>query len=70
MNRDGKNVVQVTDNPAEDTAPAWSSDGLKILFDTLREGNTEIYSIDIHEKQLYQLTNNPFHDTYPSWSPF
>ena len=40
-------LVQVTNDPARDQFPAWSPDGSTIAFTTLRDGNAEVYAIDI-----------------------
>ena len=40
MNSDGTGQTRLTNNPAADTAPAWSPDGTKILFTSLRDDGT------------------------------
>ena len=39
----GENWLQLTNDPAEDTRPAWSPNGTKIAFVSERDGNREIY---------------------------
>src|SRR5438552_681201 len=46
MNADGTNQTRLTNNAATDELPAWSPDGLKIAFDTNRDGNYEIYTMN------------------------
>ena len=41
-----------------DNSPTWSPDGSKIAFDTLRDGNWEIYSMNPDGSNLTRLTNN------------
>src|SRR3989440_484836 len=43
MNADGSGVTRLTNNPAGDFWPVWSSDGTKIVFQSERDGNDEIY---------------------------
>ncbi len=44
MNTDGSDVKQITDNQYFDFDPAWSPDGTRIAFDTIRNnGDSEIY---------------------------
>lgn len=41
----------------------------KIAFVSDRDGNTEIYTIDLSGRNLVNLTKNPANDWYPKWSP-
>ncbi len=68
---DGSDRVQLTDHPARDTEPAWSPDGTKIAFASDRDGDTEIYVMDIARGRVVQLTRTGpnIHDTDPVWSP-
>ncbi len=52
-----------------DVAPAWSPDGLKIAFVSARDGNKEIYIMNVDGTELKNLSNHPADDDDPSWSP-
>jgi Tol biopolymer transport system component len=52
-----------------DFAPAWSPDGSRILFDSNRSGNLDIYSIGANGGGLMRLTDNVADDWQPAWSP-
>ncbi len=52
---------------AED--PAWSPDGTRIAFQSKRDGNQEIYVINVDGTGLRRLTNHPAVDGRPAWSP-
>ena len=46
MNTDGSGLVQLTSHPEADSRPAWSFDGSRIAFESMRDGQLEIYSMD------------------------
>ena len=41
----------------------------QIAFSSTRDGNREIYVMDIHGKNQHRLTDNPASDWSPSWAP-
>lgn len=61
-------IVTITDRD-EDTAPALSSDGQKLVFMSRRDGNWEIYLINADGSDLTRLTDDPAQDGLPTWSP-
>jgi hypothetical protein len=71
MNPDGTNEAQLTDNPNNigDANPAWSPDGTKIAFQSSRDGNWEIYTMNADGSGVSRLTNNSAGDISPTWSP-
>jgi Tol biopolymer transport system component len=52
-----------------DYAPVWSPDGTRIAFISYRDGNHEIYVVNIDGSDERNLTRNPADDNYPAWSP-
>jgi dipeptidyl aminopeptidase/acylaminoacyl peptidase len=52
-----------------DECPDWSPDGSKIVFDSYRDGNLEIYVMNADGSSQTRLTNNAFTDYDPAWSP-
>lgn len=48
--------------------PAWSVDGSKVTFVSSRDGNPEIYMVDLN-KNVTRLTNNPANDYSPYFTP-
>jgi TolB protein len=69
MNSDGSNPIRLTNDPALDGFPSWSSDGQKITFASNRDGNWEIYVINADGTGLLRLTNNTVDDWKPVWAP-
>jgi Tol biopolymer transport system component len=60
---------QLSDNPADDRAPVYSPDGSMIIFDSTRDGNTEIYALDLASGAERRLTVEPGEDWGATWSP-
>lgn len=73
----GVNAVNVTRHLADDWTPAWSPDGSKLLFSSIRAGNWEIFVLDMScltdpetcPDKLTQLTSDGNGNILPVWSP-
>ncbi|MEW5960856.1 MAG: FHA domain-containing protein [Chloroflexota bacterium] len=61
--------IQTVTNVDEDTAPALSPDGSKIVFMSRREENWDIYVINVDGSGMQRLTDDPANDGLPTWSP-
>lgn len=66
---DGKNIIHLTNNEAEEWDPKISPDGKQITFMSKREGNREIYVMNIDGSNQKRLTYNEGSDGGPCWSP-
>ena len=51
------------------SAPSWHPDGKSLVLTLSRDGNKDIYSYSLEDKQLTRLTHNPSIDTEASYSP-
>jgi TolB protein len=50
-------------------APAWSPDGKKLALTlSTRDGNLDIYTLDLTTQALTRITDDPGIDTEPQWS--
>jgi hypothetical protein len=58
----------LTDGTANNFHPRWSPDN-QIAFVSDRDGNSEIYVMDLGGDVETRLTNDPGADRYPEWSP-
>ncbi len=66
-NCDYENASQITFD-ITDSYPSWSVDNL-VAFTTKRDGNHEIYILDLADNDLRNLTNRPGTDITPIFSP-
>ncbi len=69
MDADGSNVQRITHNDKVDARPAWSPDGLRIVFHSTRDGYSgmESYVMDADGGNLERLTSNDHFDGHPDW---
>lgn len=67
---DGSGLRNVTGKGGSDDnwKPSWSPDGKKIVFESDRDGNAEIYLTDLDGGEVKRLTDDAA-NLDPSWSP-
>jgi Tol biopolymer transport system component len=65
----GGSPVKLTDSAGDDRAPVYSPDGSRILFDSTRDGNTEIYVMNADGSKQRRLTVDDGEDWGATWSP-
>ena len=68
MNADGSGQGWLTLTAARGR-PAWSPNGRRIAFASLRDGNSEVYVMNADGSRQRNLTRNPAEDFFPAWSP-
>ena len=66
---DGYNERMVLRSKQPLMSPAWSPDGKKMAMVLSKDGNPEIYVMDLATKQETRLTDHYAIDTEPSWYP-
>jgi TolB protein len=70
MDADGSNELVLTPaGPDDDTSPVWSPEGRKIAFVSKRDGNRELYVMDVDGQNPVNITRHPADDWTPAWSP-
>lgn len=70
MDASGLNETNLSRNPASDGRPDWSPDGKKMVFNSERDGNLEIYTMNANGTgSPLRLTNNTVGDNLPVFSP-
>ncbi len=68
MDTDGHNVRTLTTSHNNST-PAWSPDGQRIVFSSTRGGSADIYVMNADGSNVRQLTHGPKQQYSPAWSP-
>ncbi len=51
------------------TSPDYDGSGERIVFSALKEGQTDLYVMELETGTITRLTHDPFNDTHPSWHP-
>lgn len=72
MDADGSNERRLTNYPRNDTFPTWSPDGQHIAFSSHRDGNRDIYIMEVESGNTTKLTQNKDFTAYsskPDWAP-
>ena len=69
MRPDGSDLTRLTHSKGRDLAPEWSPDGQWIVFQSFRDGDTDLYITDFDGQVVRRLTNQPGFDGMPEWSP-
>ena len=61
--------IQLTDNDWEDMHPDWSPDGSRIVFQSSRRGNWDLFMVDIDGENMGIIVESPADEIEPDWSP-
>jgi Tol biopolymer transport system component len=67
-NPDGTNQKMLTDSHGFDMCPCFSPDGAMIVFESSRDGNSEIYLMNTDGSEQRNLSYNSGDDHSPVWS--
>ena len=60
---------RVAEFPGINGAPAWSPDGSRLALTLSKDGNPDIFVLNLASRSLLKLTKNYAIDTEPAWSP-
>lgn len=71
VDQDGSDLRQITttDKDFVSEGAYWSPDGNRIVFQSNRTGNFQIYVMNADGSDIVRLTNHRGNDFYPSWGP-
>lgn len=65
---DGTELTRLTDNTVWEGNPEFSADGQKIVFESDRTGNRDIFIMDADGTNVVNLTNSPTYEENPTLS--
>ncbi|MDP2703797.1 MAG: hypothetical protein Q8P01_01070 [bacterium] len=69
----GGEFVDITPPDADGGSPAWSPDGGRIIFSSMKDGdpdfNVDLYTVDRNGENLQKITDTPTWEDDPAWSP-
>lgn len=69
---DGTKPQNVSKNPGVDINPVWSRDGSRLLYTSHRDGQFDIYRVDVKDGRpgrSKRITKDTSDDMWPAWSP-
>lgn len=70
MDKDGKNQRPIVSSLAQEMMADWLPDGNKIVYVLNKEGNREIYVMDIQTQVAIKIPNDSgISSEFPKWSP-
>lgn len=69
LDRYGSGLTNLSKNPGNNYAPAWSPDGKLIAFTSKRDGKEQIYVMNADGTGLRRVSQGGSRDYSPTWSP-
>ncbi len=69
MNRDGSELMNITNDTLDAYSPSWSPDGKWIAYTAGAKENYEIYIMNLGNGERRQLTKTSIRNEKPSWTP-
>jgi TolB protein len=62
-------LLRLTDGPWDDITPAASPDGRLVAFASNRDGQWDLYTLDLHSAEVVRITHSAQYDAAPTFSP-
>ncbi len=69
MNPDGSGVRRLTSDQSVNMHPSWFPDGTKLVFISNRDGDFDLYLLDLENTLQKKMTDNDNPEYRPSFSP-
>jgi TolB protein len=62
-------LTRLTYGEWDDVSPALSPGGTQVAFASNRDGNWDLYILNLESGEITRVTNSPDYEAAPSWSP-
>ncbi len=69
LNASSGQVQRLTSDHAWNVDASWSPDGRQIVYQSTREGRSDVYVMNVSTKEVRRLSDGRGFNGYPSWSP-
>lgn len=69
MDYDGYNPRELTSDKSISLSPAWSPDGRKLCYTTYKDGNPNLYVLNLRTNTAMLVSNRQGLNSAPAWSP-
>jgi TolB protein len=69
IREDGTGKQRLTNSKSSESGPAYSRDGKRIAFSSIRGRNQDLYVMNADGSNVRRLTSHPASDFQPTWSP-
>jgi TolB protein len=69
INPDGSNLRRLTAGPGDNESASWAPNGRHLIFQSSRQGGTQLYTMLADGSEQQVLTAGPGQASSPAWSP-
>jgi Tol biopolymer transport system component len=67
--KDGGDAIRITRTPQMEASLHWSPDSTKLIYTSMRDGNSNIYEYNFDTSKEIQLTHGTAQCEHPRWDP-
>jgi TolB protein len=61
--------IQLTKGKSHKENPCWAANSMHIIFNTVDPSSSELFLINLKQKEMVQITEGPGKKHYPTWGP-